>query len=143
MIDHLSSYTRHFDSARQFYESTLTALGYPVTAEMVASWDEAFPTRRICAFGPNGKAVFWLIESTEEHTPRHLAFAAASREDVHAFHDAGLANGGQSNGEPGPRPIYHQHYYGSFLLDPDGNNIEAVFHSPSADNSDNAKQTDS
>ena len=130
MIDHLSSYTQHFDSARQFYESTLTALGYPVVAEMVASWEEAFPTRRLCAFGPNGKAILWLIESTELATPTHLAFAAESRDLVHAFYDIGLANGGRNNGEPGLRPVYHEHYYGSFLLDPDGNNVEAVCHKP-------------
>ncbi|MFK7964667.1 MAG: VOC family protein [Burkholderiaceae bacterium] len=130
MIDHLSTYTQHFDAARPFYCATLGALGYPVTFEMVSTWDEDFPTGRLCAFGPDGKAVLWLIETKEPSTPRHLAFTAATRDLVHAFYDAGLASGGQTNGEPGLRPIYHEHYYGAFLLDPDGNNVEAVCHSP-------------
>ncbi len=63
----------------------------------------------------------------------HIAFAAPDRATVDAFHDAALAAGGRDNGEPGPRPIYHEHYYGAFVLDPDGNNIEAVCHLPGDD----------
>ena len=66
----------------------------------------------------------------EAASPRHVAFAAPDRAAVAAFHAAGLAAGGQDHGEPGPRPIYHEHYYGSFVLDPDGNNVEAVCHAP-------------
>ncbi len=71
-----------------------------------------------------------MIETKESATPRHLAFTAATRDHVHAFYEAGLSSGGQTNGEPGLRPIYHDDYYGAFLLDPDGNNVEAVCHSP-------------
>jgi hypothetical protein len=99
-----------------------------VQTEFVAEWDTDFPTRRCCAFGENGKPSFWVIETKEVITPRHTAFAAKSRTDVDAFYVQGLANGGADNGEPGLRPMYHEHYYGSFLLDPDGNNVEAVCH---------------
>ena len=60
----------------------------------------------------------------------HLAFQATDRDAVDTFHAAGLAAGGTDNGAPGPRPIYHSSYYGAFVLDPDGNNVEAVCHAP-------------
>jgi catechol 2,3-dioxygenase-like lactoylglutathione lyase family enzyme len=62
--------------------------------------------------------------------PTHIAVASSDRANVRAFHAAGLAAGGRDNGPPGLRPHYHQHYYGAFILDPDGNNIEAVCHRP-------------
>ncbi len=91
--------------------------------------DPDLPGRRACAFG-SSRPVFWVIEAKEPYSPRHVAFTAASREQVNAFHAAGLEAGGSDHGEPGPRPIYHEHYFGSFLLDPDGNNVEAVCHLP-------------
>jgi catechol 2,3-dioxygenase-like lactoylglutathione lyase family enzyme len=128
MIDHVSTYTTRFDQARAFYLAALGALGYGVQAEMTASWDPVFPTRRCVAFGPAGKPVLWVVETREEATPRHIAFAAADRAGVDAFYAAGLANGGSDNGTPGVREVYHPGYYGGFLLDPDGNNVEAVNH---------------
>ena len=132
MIDHLSSYARDYLATKAFYEAALGALGYAVQAEMVASWDADFPERRCCAFGPPGRAVFWVIETRQDVTPRHLAFQAQSRAAVGAFHAAALASGGTDHGAPGPRPVYHEHYYGAFALDPDGNNVEAVCHAPEA-----------
>ena len=128
MIDHLSSYAIDFPAARSFYLAALAPLGYGIQHEMVASWDTGFPTRRACAFGPPGKSCFWVIETKQQVTPRHTAFAARDRGGVRAFYDAGLAAGGRDNGAPGLRPIYHEHYYGAFLLDPDGNDVEAVCH---------------
>ena len=129
MIDHVSSYTTDFDAAKAFYDAVLGSLGHSLQSEMVMSWDTELPNRRACAWGP-GRPVFWVIETREAASPRHIAFAAPDRAHVAAFHAAGLAAGGSDHGEPGPRPIYHEHYYGAFLLDPDGNNVEAVCHLP-------------
>ncbi|MGH8265379.1 MAG: VOC family protein [Steroidobacteraceae bacterium] len=130
MIDHLSSYTTDFPAALRVYDAALKALGYERVVNMVATWDTDFPTRRVAAYGPAGKAALWVIEvpAKDKATPRHLAFAAASKAAVDAFYQAALAAGASDNGAPGPRPIYHEHYYGAFVFDPDGNNIEAVCH---------------
>lgn len=130
MIDHLSTYATDFDATRSFYTAALSELGFSLQAEMALEQDPDLPGRRVCAFGPSGKPAFWIIEVKEPHTPRHVAFTAADHDRVAAFHAAGLEAGGKDNGAPGPRPIYHQHYYGAFLTDPDGNNVEAVCHAP-------------
>ncbi len=131
MIDHLSTYARDYAVTRRFYQACLGALGHGLQTEAVAHWDDAFPERRICAFGPTDRSIFWVIETRQDVSPRHWAFAAADRAAVDAFHAAGLGAGGTDHGAPGPRPVYHEHYYGGFLLDPDGNNVEAVCHAPS------------
>ena len=87
---------------------------------------------RLCAFGPGRKPCFWLIEAKQAATPRHIAFAARERPAVDAFYQAALEIGARDNGPPGPRPMYHKDYYGAFVLDPDGNNIEAVCHAKAA-----------
>lgn len=130
MIDHMSSYTLCFERSLAFYQSALGTLGFPMTANLVADWEEVFPERRIAAFGPDGRNVFWIIETKMEVTPRHVAFSAANRDAVDAFYAAAMGAGGTDHGGPGVRPEYHQHYYGGFVLDPDGNNVEAVCHSP-------------
>lgn len=129
MIDHLSTYTTSFEVAQKFYDEALAPLGYARTAGMVATWDAEFPNRRMAAYGPPKKRVVWLIEVKEPASPRHLAFQAPSRKAVTDFFEAALKAGGKDNGEPGPREQYHPTYYGAFVLDPDGNNIEAVHHS--------------
>ena len=131
MIDHLSSYTTDFSAAKAFYEAVLNELGFSLQSEMSFDSDPDLPGRRACAFGPEGRPLFWVIETLEAASPRHVAFVAQDRAAVAAFHKAGLAAGGEDLGAPGPRPIYHEHYYGSFLTDPDGNNVEAVCHTPS------------
>lgn len=130
MIDHLSTYTTDFPASKRFYESTLATLGYAIQAEMKMDADPDLPGRRACAFGPTGRPVFWVIETLEAASPRHVAFTAANRGAVVAFYEAGLAAGGSDHGAPGVRAIYHEHYYGGFLTDPDGNNVEAVCHAP-------------
>ena len=129
MIDHLSTYATSYDATKRFYEAALAPLGSRLDHEIVTTWDPAFPTRRACAFGP-GRSVFWVIEVREPATPRHTAFSAKSRAEVDAFHRAALAAGGRDHGAPGVRAIYHPNYYGAFVLDPDGNNVEAVCHEP-------------
>ncbi len=126
MIDHLSSYATDFQATRAFYDSALAELGYSVQFEMVMDKDPDLPGRRACAWGPEGQTIFWVIETLEASSPRHVAFSAADRRSVEAFHEAGLKAGGQDLGAPGLRPIYAEHYYGAFLTDPDGNNVEAV-----------------
>ncbi len=130
MIDHLSTYATNFESTKTFYCAVLCELGYSLQAEMTFDEDPDLPGRRACAFGPSGRAVYWIVEVLESSSPRHVAFAAKDRESVAAFHEAGLSAGGEDLGAPGPRPIYHENYFGAFLTDPDGNNVEAVCHSP-------------
>lgn len=128
MIDHLSTYATDFVATQKFYDATLGVLGYDRNMNMVAEWDSEFPTRRLCAYGTGQKPTFWLAEVKESASPRHVAFIATDRAAVDAFYGAGLEAGGRDNGKPGERPIYHPGYYGAFLLDPDGNNVEAVHH---------------
>ncbi len=130
MIDHISSYATDFDSTMAFYRAALAKLGYGLQLDRVFEADPDLPGRRASAFGPDGNPTFWVIEVLEASSPRHIAFAAADRRSVDAFHRAGLAAGGVDLGGPGLRPIYHPNYYGAFLADPDGNNVEAVFHGP-------------
>jgi len=130
MIDHLSTYATDFSATRLFYQSALRPLGFTLQLELVASWDPDFPERRACAFGPAGRSIFWVIETRQSVSPRHVAFTAPDRDSVSAFHRAALGAGGTDHGAPGLRPIYHEHYFGAFALDPDGNNVEAVCHAP-------------
>jgi catechol 2,3-dioxygenase-like lactoylglutathione lyase family enzyme len=83
----------------------------------------------VVGFGVEGKPSFWIGER-ERSGPLHVAFAAPDRATVDAFHEAALAAGGSDNGAPGLRPQYHPSYYGAFVLDPDGINVEAVTHRP-------------
>ena len=130
MIDHLSTYATDFAATRAFYEAALRPLGYALQMEFVAKEDREFPERRICAFGLPGKPAFWVIEVKEPSSPRHVAFVAPDRRAVGAFHTAALRAGGRDNGKAGLRPEYHEHYWGAFAFDPDGNNVEAVCHAP-------------
>jgi catechol 2,3-dioxygenase-like lactoylglutathione lyase family enzyme len=130
MIDHLSFYTTQYDRAKLFYEAAFATLRYAKTRDLVARWDADWPTRRMCAFGPGDDACFWLIETKEAATPRHVAFQAQNRASVEAFYEAAMKHGGQDHGAPGLRPQYHEHYFAAFVIDPDGNNVEAVCHSP-------------
>ncbi len=130
MIDHLTTYATDYDATVRFYDAVLGALGYDRQMNLVASWNPDWPTRRMCAYGPKGKPVFWVAEAREAATPRHVAFKAHARAEVDAFHRVGIELGAKDNGAPGLRPEYHPTYYGAFLLDPDGNNVEAVTQGP-------------
>lgn len=130
MIDHLSTYATDYPVTKSFFEAVFAPLGYGMQTEFVAEWNVDFPTQRMCAFGVDGKPIFWIIEVKEAATPRHVAFVASNREAVDAFYHTALAQGGVDNGAPGVRSHYHENYYGAFVLDPDGNNVEAVCHAP-------------
>ena len=120
MIDHLGIPVRDLAVSKAFYEQALAPLGYSLLLE--------YPG--VCGFGAEQKPDFWLDERGAPGAPIHVAIASADRATVDAFYEAAIAAGGQDNGPPGPRSIYHQHYYGAYVLDPDGNNFEAVCHQP-------------
>jgi catechol 2,3-dioxygenase-like lactoylglutathione lyase family enzyme len=117
-------------------------IGVSDVARSIAFFDMALRPlgiERLCAeggnfagYGANRKAFFWIGLREAVHTGSHVAFTAKSRDDVEAFYNAALAAGGCDNGKPGLRPHYHASYYGAFVLDPDGHNIEAVCHKPAA-----------
>ena len=122
MLDHVLIDVDDFDRSRAFYEMALAPLGIEVASE---------PAPQMVGFGEAGKPYFWVMARGRPTVHgAHFAFLAPDRDAVDTFHAAGLAAGGTDNGAPGPRPIYHPGYYGAFVLDPDGNNIEAVCHVP-------------
>lgn len=122
IIDHIGIPVTDMDRARAFYVKALAPLGIN---ELMA-FDTGNGT--FAGYGIS-KPDFWLAKGAAVDKI-HVAFAADSRVKVDAFYEAALAAGGRDNGAPGPRPIYHENYYGAFVLDPDGHNIEAVCHSP-------------
>lgn len=127
MIDHLGITVSRPDVSRRFYEQALAPLGYTVLMEIPAQFTQG---KVVLGYGVAPHADFWITEGTPNDPRVHLAFHADSRAQVEAFYRAALAAGGRDNGAPGPRPQYHQNYYGAFVLDPDGHNIEAVCHQP-------------
>ena len=120
MIDHVTANVGDFGQAKRFYEQALAPLGYSVQMEFEGA----------AGFGTGeGIPDFW-IGSSPERGATHVAFSASDRKAVDAFYEEAVAAGGKDNGEPGLRPHYHENYYGAFILDPDGHNIEAVNHLP-------------
>ena len=119
LIDHIQLVVRDLDVSKRFYAAIFDVLGIPI--------------------GGTGEGFFWADEfcmSTRESPaaqgaltgPTHVAFQAKHRAMVNDFYKAALANGGKDHGAPGERPSYHPGYYAAFVIDPDGNNIEAVYH---------------
>jgi catechol 2,3-dioxygenase-like lactoylglutathione lyase family enzyme len=126
MIDHLGFAVSDYAHAKAFYTKALAPLGYGIVMEVTAG--NAGPVS--VGFGADGKPDFWISVGDAAGRPVHVAIQAKDRATVDAFHKAALAAGGRDNGAPGLRPHYHPNYYGAFVLDPDGNNIEAVCHAP-------------
>lgn len=118
MIDHFTLTVSDLARTRAFYERALAPLGYGVQMEF-----EGY-----IGFGARGKPSFWIKAGPMPQSPMHIAFSADDRGKVDAFYAAALAAGGRDDGPPGVRPHYHAHYYGAFVLDPDGHPIEAVCH---------------
>lgn len=120
MLDHMGFAVKDYDRSKSFYEQVLAPLGFRVIKN--------FPGAA-AGFGKDGHASFWIEAQGRPVQGRlHIAFAAENRAAVDAFHAAALAVGAPDNGAPGVREIYHPNYYGGYVLDPDGNNIEAVCH---------------
>lgn len=127
MIDHAGVHASDFARSRAFYTEALAPLGYTLLAEVPASLSGSVD---FAGFGEAPKPDFWVVSGQVKPQPVHVAFRARSRTVVDAFHAAALAAGGTDNGAPGIRAHYHANYYGAFVHDPDGNNIEAVCHDP-------------
>lgn len=127
MFDHLGFPVENLNDAKIFYDKALKPLGitmlFEVTPEMSGGIDPHY------GYGVN-RPQFWISSGPKSQSAVHVAFAAQDRKTVEAFYAAALAAGGADNGAPGLRPQYHEHYYGAFVRDLDGNNIEAVCHAP-------------
>jgi catechol 2,3-dioxygenase-like lactoylglutathione lyase family enzyme len=119
MIDHIGIAVTDLDKSIAFYTKALAPLGYT----LIMKWEQ------FAGFGVAGKPDFWIGKGTPKDAI-HVAFRAAGRAQVRAFYEAAIAAGGKDNGAPGVRPHYHEHYYGAFVHDPDGHNVEAVCHEP-------------
>ena len=126
MIDHIGFPVSDCPRSKSFYEKALAPLGYTLIME-IAETESGSPA---CGFGKNGKPDFWIGGEGGLRGVLHVALAADNRATVDAFYRAALAAGGTDNGAPGVRAHYHPNYYGAFVLDPDGHNVEAVCHSP-------------
>ena len=127
ILDHINLYVSDFPRSKAFYEKALAPLGITLIME----FGEA------AGFGRGKKAALWVCTGPssfqrKEHlaliTPMHVALAAEDRGQVDGFHAAAIAAGATDFGPPGVREVYHPNYYGAFVLDPDGHDIEAVFH---------------
>lgn len=127
LIDHISLNVADYERAKAFYAKALAPLGFSLVMEVTAEMTGSIPS---AGFGPKGKPVFWIAPKGRQTPAQHIAFGADSRAMVDAFHAAAITAGATDNGAPGLRPHYHPNYYGAFVLDPEGHNIEAVCHMP-------------
>ena len=125
MIDHVSVMVSDFAKSRAFYLQALAQTGHSKLVEPPAAPGGHAQTAGFCH---DDGSDFWIRQGDPNGPPIHLAFRVPSRAAVDAFHKAAIAAGGRDNGPPGLRPNYHPNYYGAFVLDPDGHNIEAVCH---------------
>ena len=120
MIDHIGVAVSDLEKSIAFYQKALAPLGYELLMK--------FPGQA-AGFGVKPKPDLWFGQG-EVKGAVHIALRASGRAQVRAFYEAAMAAGGKDNGGPGVRPQYHEHYYGAFVLDPDGHNVEAVCHEP-------------
>jgi catechol 2,3-dioxygenase-like lactoylglutathione lyase family enzyme len=127
MIDHIGLHVHDVARTTEFYLKALAPLGIAIVMQVPAEATGGYP---YVGFGSGQKPFFWVGEDEQASGPLHIAFAAPSRAAVDAFYRAAIAAGGKDNGAPGLRPHYHANYYGAFVFDLDGNNVEAVCHAP-------------
>jgi catechol 2,3-dioxygenase-like lactoylglutathione lyase family enzyme len=125
MIDHCGITVSDFEASKTFYDKAMAPLGASLLMMVPSEFTNGV---KVGGYGRD-RPVFWLHEGKPRDT-QHIAFTANSRAEVDAFHKAAIGAGGRDNGGPGLRPHYHPNYYGAFVFDPDGNNIEAVCHAP-------------
>jgi catechol 2,3-dioxygenase-like lactoylglutathione lyase family enzyme len=121
MLDHVTIGVTNTERSLAFYDRALRPLGI---TRLYADGE------RFAGYGVSSKAFFWIGVRDTPQTGSHIAFAAQDRATVDRFYDEAIAAGGRDNGRPGIRPHYHPDYYGAFVLDPDGHNVEAVCRSP-------------
>jgi catechol 2,3-dioxygenase-like lactoylglutathione lyase family enzyme len=124
-IDHIGFSVTDFAAAKKFYAAALAPLRISVIMEFGAAEAGGQP---VAGLGADGKPFLWISGGGKTSPHIHVAIAAESRAQVDAFYKAAMAAGGRDNGPPGLRPMYHPDYYGAFVLDADGHNIEAVCH---------------
>ncbi|UFZ07055.1 VOC family protein [Bradyrhizobium ontarionense] len=127
MLDHVGFPVSDFTRAKSFYAAALAPLGYVLMMEITNEQTGGHGDH--AGFG-DGRPDFWIGTGKTAASSTHVAFHAKDRATVDAFYQAAIAAGGRDNGAPGLRPHYHAHYYGAFVLDADGNNVEAVCHTP-------------
>lgn len=123
ILDHIGISVSDYEQSKAFYTAALKPLGIGLLME-VKGW---------CGFGRGPAPQFWFGTGGQPQAPMHIAFAAENRAQVRAFYAAALEAGAKDNGPPGIREIYHPHYYGAFVIGPDGHNVEAVCHQPGED----------
>ena len=126
MLDHIGIGVTDYARAKAFYDKALAPLGIALVMEVTAEQTGDQPA---AGYGSNQKPYFW-VGGSERAARVHVAFIAKDRATVDAFYRTAMAAGGKDNGPPGVRAHYHPNYYGAFVLDPDGHNIEAVCHAP-------------
>ena len=120
MLDHVGLKVKDFAKSKKFFADALAPLDYRVVMEFEG----------VAGFGIGGKPDFWIEQAPAAGSRTHVAFASSDRKSVDAFHAAALQAGGKDNGAPGIRAHYHPTYYGAYVFDPDGNNVEVVCHKP-------------
>ena len=125
MIDHTGIAVSDFSKSKAFYTQALAPIGYALLMEFPAA---VTGSTDVAGFGEPPKPDFWISRGSPNKPPIHIALRVATRAAVDAFYKAAIAAGGTDNGPPGIRAHYHPDYYGAFVLDPDGHNIEAVCH---------------
>lgn len=127
MFDHLGYDISNLEKSKDFYVAALKPLGISIIMELTPEMTGG----NYHGYGMGvDRPQFWIGVGHKAATGVHVAFAAKTRSDVDAFYTAAMAAGGKDNGAPGLRPHYHENYYGAFVLDPDGHNVEAVCHLP-------------
>lgn len=127
MLDHVGATVSDLARSRAFYDAALAPLGIAVIMEVTP---EQTGGSGHLGYGSGGRPWFWIGNAGPATGSLHVALAAPDRKAVDAFYAAAIAAGGRDNGPPGLRPHYHPNYYGAFVLDPDGLNVEAVCHTP-------------
>jgi len=123
MIAHIGIQVSDIERSKRFYALALEPIGYRMLRQYPAALERPVPS---AGFGAPPRADFWIYQGTPDGVTTHIAFLVARRALVDAFYNSAMAAGGRDNGKPGLRPLYGPHYYGAFVLDPDGYNIEAV-----------------
>ncbi|MDQ0464806.1 catechol 2,3-dioxygenase-like lactoylglutathione lyase family enzyme [Caulobacter ginsengisoli] len=127
MLDHIGITVSDVGRAKAFYDAALAPLGIGIVMQVSA---EVTGGQAYIGYGSQGRPYFWVGGGGPDTGRLHVAFSAPDRAGVDAFYKAAMAAGGRDNGPPGLRPHYHPNYYGAFVLDPDGLNVEAVCHAP-------------
>lgn len=123
MIAHVGIHVSDIEKSKRFYTAALEPIGYRMLREYGVTQERPAAS---AGFGEGQRADLWLYQGKPKPATTHIAFQVGKRASVDAFHEAAIAAGGVDNGKPGVRPQYNANYYGAFVLDPDGYNIEAV-----------------